>query len=159
MQSEDTRAEAEGICLVEKNLIGPKNSSPVIGLVQGGLLAAFLISQRDKFITRSVLMDLLMCFKEQEIPEIPEPAIMKPLKLWTGKQLITMILPNINMYPNYFDFDKADETLFIRNGRLLSGVLTKKHMGVRTGSIIHIVRNDKGNRAAGSVSRHYEVYS
>ena len=149
MQSESTRSEAANICLVEKNMIAPKNSNPVIGLVQGGLLAAYLLSQRDKFISRTDLMDLLMCFKEREMPPIPKPAIMKPMKLWTGKQLIGMIIPDINMYPERFSFDKADSTLYIRNGKFLSGVLTKKHMGARTGSILHIVRNDKGDRAAG----------
>lgn len=149
MQTEDTRAEADGLCLVEKNMIAPKNSNPVIGLVQGGLLAAYLLSQRDKFITKYELMDLLMCFKENDIPDIPDPAIMKPVELWTGKQLISMILPDINMYPDYFSFEKADQTLYIRNGQLLSGVLSKKHMGPSTGSILHIIRNDKGDRTAG----------
>lgn len=149
MQSEDTRSEAANICLVEKNMIAPKNSNPVIGLVQGGLLSAFLISQRDKFITKFDLMDLLMCFKDGDIPDIPEPAIMKPVELWTGKQLITMILPDINMYPDNFSFDKADDTLYIRNGQFLSGILTKKHLGPRTGSILHIIRNDKGDKVAG----------
>lgn len=149
MQSEDTRAEAEGLCLVEKNMISPKNSNPVIGLVQGGLLAAYLLSQRDKFITKFDLMDLLMCFKDGDIPDIPEPAIMKPIELWTGKQLISIILPDINMYPNKFTFERADETLYIRGGEFLSGVLAKKHMGPSTGSILHIIRNDKGDRVAG----------
>lgn len=149
MQSEETRSEASNLCLVEKNIIAPKNSNPVIGLVQGGLLAAYLLTQRDKFLTKEELMNLLMCFKNLEIPDIPDPAIMKPRRLWSGKQLISMILPDINMYSFNFNFENADSQLFIRNGEMLSGVITKKHMGAQSNSILHVIRNEKGDRVAG----------
>lgn len=149
MQSEETRSEAENLCLVEHNLIAPKNSNPVIGLVQGGLLAAYLLSQRDKFLTRSELMNLMMCFRDRDIPDIPMPAIVKPRRLWSGKQLMSIILPSINMYRGDFKFEDADDSLFIRDGEMLSGTITKKHMGARTGSILHVIRNDKGDHEAG----------
>ncbi len=149
MQSEDTRAEAVELCLVENNLIAPKNSNPVVGLVQGGLLAAYLLTQKDQFLTKEELMNMMMCFKDHDMPEIPEPAIMAPVELWTGKQLFSMILPDINMYNDNITFEKSDSQLYIRKGMLLCGTVSKKQMGARTGSILHIIRNDKGNNEAG----------
>ena len=144
MQTEETRAEAKYLCQVKYNTISPKNSNSVIGLVQGGLLAAYLISQRSTFVTRDEFMNLLMCFKERELPQLPPPTILVPVELWTGKQVITAILPDINVYPDSFNMDKTDETLVIINGEFLSGNLMKKNIGPQTNSIIHLIRNDKG---------------
>ena len=144
MQTEETRAEAKYLCQVKYNTISPKNSNSVIGLVQGGLLAAYLISQRSTFITREEFMNLLMCFKDRELPQLPPPTILIPIELWTGKQVITAILPDINVYPDSFNMDKTDETLVIINGEFLSGNLMKKNIGPQTNSIIHLIRNDKG---------------
>jgi DNA-directed RNA polymerase II subunit RPB1 len=149
MQSEDTRAEAVELCLVENNLIAPKNSNPIIGLVQGGLLASYLLTQKDQFLTKEELMNLLMCFRDNDIPDIPEPTIIAPVELWTGKQLYTIILPDINMYNDNITFDTSDTQLYIRKGQLLCGTVGKKEIGARPGSIIHIIRNDKGNKVAG----------
>ena len=144
MQSEETRAEAKYLCQVKYNTISPKNANSIIGLVQGGLLAAYLITQRDTFITKPQFMNLLMCFRERDTPEIPPPTIYKPVELWTGKQIISTILPKINMYPDSFDMEKADETLVIIEGNLLSGTLKKKSIGPSTGSITHVIRNEYG---------------
>jgi DNA-directed RNA polymerase II subunit RPB1 len=90
-----------------------------------------------------------MCFKDNDIPDIPEPAIMVPVELWTGKQLFSIILPDINMYNDNITFEKAETQLYIRNGMMLCGIISKKQMGAQTGSILHVIRNDKGDRAAG----------
>jgi DNA-directed RNA polymerase II subunit RPB1 len=51
------------------------------------------MTRRDTFITREGLMDLSMWI--DDIDHLPEPAIIKPVPLWTGKQMFSLILPKI----------------------------------------------------------------
>jgi len=39
----------------------------------------------------------LMMFLEEFKGDIPQPAILKPKHLWTGKQLLSLVIPEINL--------------------------------------------------------------
>jgi DNA-directed RNA polymerase beta' subunit len=54
--------------------------------VQDTLLGAKLITQRDTFIPRDVMMNILMNIQEWD-GTVPAPTILKPQPLWTGKQV------------------------------------------------------------------------
>lgn len=151
-QSENAKAELAQLCMVPHNFIAPKNSNPVIGLVQGSMLAAHLVSKPREFLGRSEMMTIMMVFKRREIPKMPEPAILKPVKLWTARQLVSMVFPDdLNVEPkklNFDDLSKANSQLVIRNGEMLCGTFGKKHLGPRSGSLLHIIRNDHGDDVA-----------
>ena len=64
-----------------------------------------------------------------ELIQLPPPAIIKPKPLWTGKQLFSLLIPNINLARNK-DKSKAfccpkDSNVLIQRGELLQGSLTK----------------------------------
>ncbi len=63
-----------------------------MGIVQDSLVGVMLFTMRDNFLTKVEVMQLLMW-----VPTfnglIPPPAILKPTPLWTGKQILSMILP------------------------------------------------------------------
>lgn len=61
-------------------------NKPVIGIVQDTLLGARLMTKRDTFIEKEVLMNMLMWLEDWD-GIIPMPAILKPRPLWTGKQV------------------------------------------------------------------------
>jgi DNA-directed RNA polymerase II subunit RPB1 len=66
-----------------------------------------LFTQRDTFIEKELVMNLLMWAGfEDEI--FPEPAIIKPKTLWTGKQIFSLIIPKINMARGDNSFDPRD---------------------------------------------------
>jgi DNA-directed RNA polymerase II subunit RPB1 len=66
-----------------------------------------LFTQRDTFIEKELVMNLLMWAGfEDEI--FPEPAIIKPKPLWTGKQIFSLIIPKINMARGDNSFDPRD---------------------------------------------------
>jgi DNA-directed RNA polymerase II subunit RPB1 len=54
--------------------------------VQDTLLGCKLITQRDTFIPRDVMMNILMNIQEWD-GTVPAPTILKPEPLWTGKQV------------------------------------------------------------------------
>ena len=60
-------------------------NKPVIGIVQDTLLGCRLITKRDTFIEKDLLMNMLMWLEDWD-GRIPMPALLKPRPLWTGKQ-------------------------------------------------------------------------
>jgi DNA-directed RNA polymerase II subunit RPB1 len=49
---------------------------------------------------------------------VPQPAIMFPKPLWTGKQILSMIIPNLNYQrlQDDGDFHEKDNSVIIRKG-------------------------------------------
>ena len=84
---------------------GTSCGSTVIGkqvrgaLVQDFLTSAFLMTGRDCFYTREAAAELMaaMCDALGAM-DLPQPALHKPLQLWTGKQLMSaLIRPSARM--------------------------------------------------------------
>jgi DNA-directed RNA polymerase II subunit RPB1 len=61
-------------------------NKPVIGIVQDTLLACRLMTKRDTFIEKDVVMNILMWLDGWD-GRVPLPAVLKPRPLWTGKQV------------------------------------------------------------------------
>jgi DNA-directed RNA polymerase II subunit RPB1 len=69
---------------------------PIMGIVQDSLLGVYLMTLRDTFITKAQIMNLVMWMdlvKKSDFCELPIPCILKPEPLWSGKQVISMLLP------------------------------------------------------------------
>ena len=83
---------------------------------------------------------------------IPQPAILKPRPRWTGKQIISMVIPKIvNLHTagdSKQDSPLVDDGLLVHEGDLMYGLLTKKNVGATGGGIIHIIFNEQGSDAA-----------
>ena len=110
--------------------------------------------------------------KRGNYPRLPTPAIVKPIPLWTGKQLLSLMLPCIDLYgfhsvhssrldhfkknfhptpkevQRWIDENPEDTRVIIADGELLSGIICKRTAGSAAGSIIHVIFNDYGSDAA-----------
>src|SRR5579883_2008523 len=83
----------------KSNLITPRNGEIIIAATQDFLTGAFLITLKDSFFNRAAACRLLASICAYEDANLnlnlPMPAIVKPVRLWTGKQLISLIIrPN-----------------------------------------------------------------
>ena len=119
-----------------------------MGIVQDSLLGVMLFTLRDTFIDRELVMNLLMWANYEE-DKFPMPVILKPKPLWTGKQIFSLIIPNINlMRYNEKTPDKwasaGDKNILIQKGELLCGNLTKSVIGNSGGGMIHLTWKEKG---------------
>ena len=80
-QSVEAVAELQFLASVPNQIMNPKNSTPIMGIVQDSLLGIYLMTMRDTFITRNQLMSLIMWMdpltKYQE-GNLPMPCILKP---------------------------------------------------------------------------------
>jgi DNA-directed RNA polymerase II subunit RPB1 len=160
-QSLETRAEIEQLAMVPRMIITPQSNRPVMGIVQDTLTAVRKMTKRSVFITQEQMMTLLMFLPPWD-GKVPMPAILKPVPLWTGKQLFSLIIPgNVNLIrqhnssPNDTDdgqykwISTGDNKVLIEQGKLLSGIVCKKTVGSATGSLLHVVFNEHGHEIAG----------
>eukprot|EP00177_Eucheuma_denticulatum_P001588 GFKZ01002840.1.p1 GENE.GFKZ01002840.1~~GFKZ01002840.1.p1 ORF type:complete len:1684 (-),score=219.39 GFKZ01002840.1:1449-6500(-) len=158
------RAEAEELLLSSKHYIVPTSGAPVRGLIQDSIAAATLISHRDTFFDRGEFMQLLYSATERIMGRpsrsseryiLPNPAVLKPRPLWTGKQLITSILFVVrNGKPGLFLTSKSkvktnivgedDAEVVFRDGQFLKGILDKSSIGSSMYGIVHAIQEAYG---------------
>lgn len=150
-QSEETRAEVMNLCMVPLNIVSPQRNGPLMGIVQDTLAGVYKMCRRDVFLTKEALMNVLLWVPEWD-GVIPQPAILKPRPRWTGKQLISMIIPKtVNLHTasdKKEDAPLEDDGLLVHEGELMFGLLKKKNVGASGGGIIHIIFNELGSDAA-----------
>eukprot|EP00834_Sanchytrium_tribonematis_P005867 NODE_387_length_8274_cov_0.737125.p1 type:complete len:968 gc:universal NODE_387_length_8274_cov_0.737125:4973-7876(+) len=96
-QSYQARSEAYTIAANKYQYLVPTSGEPIRGLIQDHIVAGVRICQKDSFFTKSEMCSYLAgIFDPKTRIKIEAPAILKPIKLWTGKQIITTILKNIS---------------------------------------------------------------
>ncbi|KAG2393444.1 hypothetical protein C9374_006975 [Naegleria lovaniensis] len=142
-QTEEAKAEAGMLMDILKNLITPKNGDPVISCNQDFLTAAWKMTRKNTFFDRAEFCMLCsyMGIEDKKI-DLPPPTILKPIELWTGKQLFSLLIKPNNNTKVFVNFEtKAknywkDETMCpndgyvcFRNSYLICGNLDKKILG------------------------------
>merc|ERR1719272_1280050 len=147
-QSLLTRAEVEMMMKVERNILTPQSNRPVMGIVQDTLRGAAAFTTRDTFLDKAEMMNILMFFPDWD-GKIPVPAIHRPVELWTGKQLWSLMLPDVVNLPSGPDKEHSwasydDSKVLVENGILLYGRIDKKTIGPKAGGLLHIFRLECG---------------
>jgi len=81
----------------EANLVTPRNGELIISATQDFLTGAYLMTWKNAFFTRPEACRLIgaIAATAKEWIYLPVPAILKPVQLWTGKQLMSLVFrPN-----------------------------------------------------------------
>ncbi|XP_025907421.1 DNA-directed RNA polymerase II subunit RPB1, partial [Nothoprocta perdicaria] len=156
-QSLETRAEIQELAMVPRMIVTPQSNRPVMGIVQDTLTAVRKFTKRDVFLERGEVMNLLMFLSTWD-GKVPQPAILKPRPLWTGKQIFSLIIPgHINCirthstHPDdedsgpYKHISPGDTKVVVENGELIMGILCKKSLGTSAGSLVHISYLEMGH--------------
>lgn len=152
-QTHQTRAEVQELMLVPHCIVSPQGNKPVMGIVQDTLLGCMLFTQRDTFLERDLMMNMLMHVGDWD-GIIPEPAIYKPKPLWTGKQIFSLILPQVNLvrynitHPDEekSDISPGDTKVYISRGELICGIVDKKTVGSSANGLVHVTWKEFGPR-------------
>ncbi|KAG2176195.1 hypothetical protein INT43_005429 [Umbelopsis isabellina] len=155
-QSLETRAEITEICMVPKQIVSPQSNKPVMGIVQDTLCGIRKFTKRDCFLSKDLVMNIVMWVPDWD-GYLPTPAILKPKPMWTGKQIVSMIIPKgINcqtVHSTHPDgettwISPGDTRVAIENGDLICGIVCKKTVGTASGGLIHTILNEQGSEAA-----------
>lgn len=154
-QSLETKAEVKEIMHIPRQIISPQSNSPVMGIVQDSLAGSMMFTSKDVFMELDMVMNLLMWVDDFD-GVIPAPAILKPKPLWTGKQILSLIIPDITLLKDREDTPEGvdewnnprDTRVYIKKGELISGTICKKIIGTSHQGVVHIIFNEWGPEAA-----------
>ncbi|VDN04831.1 unnamed protein product [Thelazia callipaeda] len=166
-QTYEARAEASLLMGVKSNLVTPRSGEPLIAAIQDFITGGYLLTHKDSFFPRSEVHRFAAAIidaaaKKQSKIRIPPPAVLKPAELWTGKQLVELIIRpemdskiKLNLttknksYTKNEEFCVKDSYVIIRNSVLICGVLDKALLGSGSKTnIFYILLRDFGENAA-----------
>ncbi|KAK4900819.1 DNA-directed RNA polymerase III subunit C1 (rpo31) [Elasticomyces elasticus] len=173
-QTEEARTEAIELMGVKHNLQTPKNGTPIISAIQDFITGAYLISQKDVFMTRTQFCQVVgYMFDGMDVVdpltgvrhkvEIPPPAIWKPQQLWTGKQVWGVLMKPHSEYPVNVNLDAKgkqyaappkgqapdmlanDSFIVVRNSVVMCGTMDKAIVGDgKKDSVFYVMLRDSG---------------
>ncbi|KAL8862449.1 MAG: hypothetical protein Q9178_000946 [Gyalolechia marmorata] len=162
-QTEEARVEAVELMGVKHNLSTPKNGEPIISAIQDFITAAYLLSSKDVFYDRKTFVNICMYMVDGQMQlDLPPPTILKPVMLWTGKQVFNVMMRPNNSSPvkvnldaacreyrkvegQARDLDKNDGWLCVRNSEIMCGVMDKSTIGSgKKDSIFYVILRDFG---------------
>lgn len=166
-QTELAKAEVMHQMSSIENIVSPKNGEPIITLIQDFFTSAFQLTNKDIFLCRNEFCQIMSYITDAEqLIQLPPPAIIKPVELWTGKQIIsTLITPNEFVKPiinievkekNYLStedkkhFDIADGYVCFFNSELICGNIGKATLGSSKNSLIYTLIKDNSRYLAAS---------
>lgn len=135
-QSLQTHEELKQITLVQTQIISPGTSSPSMGIIQDTLIGGYLLTANDNKIRRYQMNNLMM-FAKNFNGKYPEPAGIDEdgQEYWNGKQLYSLILPDLNIKEN---------NITIVRGEIVEGFLDKTMLGRDAVGLIKQIYNSYG---------------
>lgn len=171
-QNENARAEAFNLANTDSQYLTPTSGSPVRGLIQDHISAGVWLTSKDSFFTREEYQQYIYgCIRPEhghasrgKIVTMP-PAVLKPVPLWTGKQIISTVLlnvtpadmPGINLESNnkikneYWGKGSTENDVIFKNGELVCGILDKSQYGASKYGIVHSLHEVYGPEVAAKV--------
>ena len=92
-QTELAKAEAKILMDTKNNICTPKDGAPIIAAIQDFITAGYLMTSNEVFFNKTQLYRLMSAITgDNKLIDTPPPAVLKPEKLWTGKQVFSLIL-------------------------------------------------------------------
>lgn len=168
-QNELGRSEANNLINVANQYLVAKDGTPLGGLIQDHVISGVKMSMRGRFFNREDYHQLVFTalgHMAKDIQFLP-PTIIKPFRLWSGKQVLSTVL--INVIPEgkerinlkstakinarawqtaeerpwiaggtpITDNNMTESEVIIRQGEFLVGILDKTHYGATPYGLIH----------------------
>ncbi len=152
-QDIQTRIEVSRMADVSSHMISFQTAAPIFGNYYDSLIGIALLTRSNMRIARKQAMAM---FAGVILPK----GVRFDKKEYTGREIFSMILPDINYpakkaafwnkpYEVFLKYDPRDIEVKISRGKLESGIVDKSTAGQgQSGSIYHIIHNDYGKDAA-----------
>lgn len=157
---------------IKRNLVTPRNGEPIIAATQDFITGCYLITRKDTFFNRQEFTQMCAYLQDAELEiELPPPTILKPERLWTGKQVFSVLMRpnkdspvNVNLECKNKTFEKPstewaqekdlayplfmsvnDGFLVVQNSEIISGVFDKATVGDgNKKSVFAVIQRDFG---------------
>ncbi len=152
-QTEEARAEAEILMLVQTQLTSPRYGLSVIGLMQDAISGNFLLTRKDCVMTRREAVDLLSAIGVygDALSKLPRKEKV------SGKEVFSVLLPDDFNFSGKSRLAKKkfkpgmedpDAHVLIENGKLITGVLDKSSLGEGQGLMLRTLNKRYGEDMA-----------
>ncbi len=157
-QSEEARAEARVLMRVQEQILSPRFGGPLIGALQDYISSGFLLTRKTSLFTKAEVSQLLAAAGIDD--KLPDPLILRPIPLWTGKQIFSLFIPKgltmsykSKVCRNCSECTYAncpyDSYVVIKDGKLLFGVVDKKTFGAGvSNTLFHRIVKEYGTKKA-----------
>ena len=145
-QSSAAIADVAMLMMVGRQIMSPQANKPVMGIVQDSLLGAHLMSLDNVFINRKMACHYISAIRYSD-KRLPPPCIQYPQALWSGKQLLALLLPidfNIGSKSSSPLLDEHT-ALFVRKGQFICGKMTKASLGASAGGFVDLLFREYGS--------------
>ena len=153
-QQPDAIAELQELRTTKVNIMGPQASKTNLSIVQDTLLGAYLMTKSKEKMPKEKFFQICMrgdnwstdfilkkiAFIKSVLEELKLPCEDKDV--FTGKNLISMMLPNDFAYIKKNDSTKSEPIVKIYKGVMYEGVLNKANLGSAHGSILQVLLKD-----------------
>lgn len=152
-QDYGTVAEIQQLMGVNNMIVSSQASRPIMGIIQDCLLGSYLLTHPGVQVPKHHFMDCVFSAGEDYVTMLPD--LLKRAKqfygknIYNGRVLFSILLPANFQHTYKNSAHKSDDTVVIKNGVLISGVVDKKIIGKTHGSIIHrLFKEHNPDRAA-----------
>lgn len=178
-QNEIARSEALNIASTDYQYLVPKDGTPLAGLMQDHIVSGASLTIRGKFFNKDDYCQLVygaLTDKKGPIKILP-PSIVKPVQLWSGKQVLSTLVLNVipdnkpalsltgtakvpemswikmkEARPGFTSpLHMGESDVIIREGELLCGILEKGHYGPTPFGLIHCCYELYGGAVTGQM--------
>ena len=144
-QTEESRAEAELLMMVETQLISPGYGLSVIGCMQDAISGNFVLTREGYSLDRKRAIELLYRVGISDFSRLGDSAMV------SGRDIFSCVLP---VDFNFEGANKAKQKVVIRDGQLLEGTIDSAIVGGGKGIMLRKIHKDYGNsEAAAMVSK------
>jgi len=133
-QTEEARAEAEVLMLVQTQLISPRDGLSVVGCIHDAITGNYLLT-KELVLTREEAIDLLFTSGLDDFSRLA-----KKDKL-DGKEVFSALLPGDF---TFYGKDKSGNDVKIINGKLKNGLMDKANLGQESGLMLRNIYADYG---------------
>ncbi len=155
-QSLEAQAEAKILMAVQEHILSPRFGGPIIGGIHDHISGLYLLTRGERRFTREEVMSII---RPLNVKELPPPKYAEDGKeYWTGKQIFSLILPDITLEFKAEICQGCDECkkeecpydayVIIKNGELIKGTIDEKAVGAFKGIIIDEIVRKYGTEKA-----------
>ena len=138
-QSYEAATELDEIAAVPHQILRPRDGLPVIGIVQDTLVGSYRLTREHVKLNRREFMNLMMWNRRHD-GTIPAPKAEG--QKWTGRQVLSQLMPPINLEMN----NSSKKKVVIREGEILEGQFDKSIYSKASKGIIHMTYKDYGSK-------------
>lgn len=132
IQSIQAQAECFGIANVKKNIMSDQSNRPAMGLIFNSPASAYLMTKYVGLINKKYWDECVsLLLNDERLLTLEKRLSLHNVPMYSGRALFSTLLPE--------DFYYCKKGLVIKNGVLVSGLVTKDHIGPSSNSILHVM--------------------